>query len=64
MEDKLTEDQEKKLIEALHDRVMGEISLQEAVHIVSSVAADKLSKEIESMNPEEKIKAYKDLNLK
>lgn len=64
MENKLTEDQEKQLLEAFHQRVMEDISFREAVQIVSNVAADKLSKELQSMSEEEKTKAYQDLNLK
>ena len=64
MADNLTEDQEKQLLEAFHQRVMEDISFKEAVQIVSNVAADKLSKELQSMSEEEKTQAYKDLNLK
>ena len=64
MADNLTEDQEKQLLEAFHQRVMEDISFKEAVQIVSNVAADKLSQELKSMSEEEKTKAYKDLNLK
>lgn len=64
MADKLTEDQEKQLLEAFHQRVMEDISFKEAVQIVSNVAADKLSKELQCMSEEEKTQAYKDLNLK
>jgi Mg/Co/Ni transporter MgtE len=64
MADNLTEDQEKQLLEAFHQRVMEDISFKEAVQIVSNVAADKLSQELKSMSEEEKTQAYKDLNLK
>jgi len=64
MADNLTEDQEKQLLEAFHQRVMEDISFKEAVQIVSNVAADKLSKDLQSMSEEEKTQAYKDLNLK
>ena len=61
---KLTKEQESQLALALHQQVLASISFAEGVQIVSSLTLDKVKADMESLSDEEKMQAYKDLNLK
>jgi division protein CdvB (Snf7/Vps24/ESCRT-III family) len=55
--------EDKKLLSALHAKVMEDISFQEAVHIVSSVVMGKIVDEVSEMSEDQKSETYKDLGL-
>jgi DNA-binding TFAR19-related protein (PDSD5 family) len=60
----LTKEQEKQMMQAMHQQMIHSISLPEALKIVASVSMGKLAQEVAEMTEEEKVQTYQALGLK